>query len=113
VSQNRRIAPRHRAAFWHTENPFMFRWTFRPRPRHPLLRLLAAVVGLAALLVLLAFGLFAAVAIAIGGALVLFANALRSSRGADAPPAAASPAGVIEGEFKVVQEPRRPTVRER
>jgi hypothetical protein len=89
----------------------MFRWTFRPRTRHPLLRLLAAVVGAAALIVLLAFGLFAAVAIALGGAVVLLINALRNSRAASVPPASPTPDGVIEGEFKVVHETRRQAAR--
>ena len=77
------------------------------RARHPLARLLALVVGGAVLLVVLAFGFFAAVALAIGGAIVVLFNALRSTpqqRPAQATPAAQAPAGVIEGEFKVVRE---------
>lgn len=86
----------------------MFRWTFRSRARHPLARLLGIVVAVAALVVVLAFGLFAAAALAIGGAAVLLYNALR---GVQRPSAAASATPdssrandrIIEGEFKVVQ----------
>jgi hypothetical protein len=80
------------------------------RARHPLVRLLALVVGAAVLLVVLAFGFFAAVALAIGGAVVVLLNALRTpqQRPAHAAPAAQAPAGVIEGEFKVVREPSAP-----
>ncbi|HET7923627.1 MAG TPA: hypothetical protein VFL30_01950 [Rhodanobacteraceae bacterium] len=76
------------------------------RARHPLVRLLALVVGAAVLLVVLAFGFFAAVALAIGGAIVVLVNALRTAQHpAHAAPAAPPPSGVIEGEFKVVREP--------
>ena len=75
------------------------------RARHPLARLLALVVGAAVLLVVLAFGFFAAVALAIGGAVVVLLNALRTpQRSAHAAPPVQTPAGVIEGEFKVVRE---------
>ena len=84
----------------------MFGFRFHPRARHPLVRLLALVIGGAVLLVVLAFGFFAAVALAIGGAIVVLFNALRtpSQRPAQSTPAAQAPAGVIEGEFKVVRE---------
>ena len=84
----------------------MFGFRFHSRARHPLVRLLALVVGAAVLLVVLAFGFFAAVAIAIGGAVFVLINALRSApqRAAPAAPAAQPPVGVIEGEFKVVRE---------
>ncbi len=82
----------------------MFRWNFYSRARHPLIRLLAAVLGAAALLVLLAFGLFAAVALVVGGAVVVLIKALRTPE----PPASARPAPtpdrVIEGEFTVTRE---------
>ncbi len=54
----------------------MIRWSFRPRARHPLARLIAGVLGAAALLVLIAFGLFAAAALVVGGAVVLLVKAL-------------------------------------
>jgi len=83
----------------------MFRWSFHPRTRHPLSRLLATVIGALALLVLLVFGLFAAGALVVGGAVFLLIKALR------APPQAtvrtkpgAAPENVIEGEFTVTRE---------
>jgi hypothetical protein len=83
----------------------MFRWSFRSRARHPLIRLLAVVLGAAALLVLFAFGVFAVAALAVGGAALLLVNALRAPASPRAAPAAAqAPPGVIEGEFKVVRE---------
>jgi len=85
----------------------MFGFRFHTRARHPLVKLLALVVGAVVLLVVLAFGFFAAVALAIGGAAFMLFNALRTTpqRPAHAAPAAQAPAGVIEGEFKVVREP--------
>jgi hypothetical protein len=75
------------------------------RARHPLVRLLTLVAGAVVLLVVLAFGFFAAVALAIGGAVFVLLNALRTpQRPVRAAPAAPAPAGVIEGEFKVVRE---------
>ena len=84
----------------------MFGFRFHSRARHPLARLLALVVGAAVLLVVLAFGFFAAVALAIGGAAVVLFNALRAppQRPQHAPRAPEASAGVIEGEFKVVRE---------
>lgn len=84
----------------------MIRWSFHPRARHPLARLLAGVLGAAALLVLIAFGVFAAAALVVGGAVVLLLKALlRPSAGVvSSRPATAG--GVIEGEFKVVSDPR-------
>ena len=84
----------------------MFGFRFHSRARNPLVRLLALIAGGAVLLVVLAFGFFAAVALAIGGAVFVLLNALRTpQRPAHAAPTAApAPAGVIEGEFKVVRE---------
>lgn len=84
----------------------MIRWSFRPRARHPLARLLAAVLGAAALLVLIAFGLFAAAALIVGGAVVLVLKALLRPTPGVAPARPATPSGVIEGEFKVVGDTR-------
>ena len=84
----------------------MFGFRLHSRARHPLVRLLAFVIGVAVLLVVLAFGFFAAVALAIGGAVFVLLNALRTpQQPPDAAPARPAPAGVIEGEFKVVREP--------
>src|SRR3982751_5667013 len=103
-------APPRRGAFWHTENRFMFGFRLysnmrHSRARHPLMRLLTLVAGAAVLLVVLAFGFFAAVALAIVGAVVVLLNALRTPQQRptqSAPPQA--PAGVIEGEFKILRE---------
>ena len=82
----------------------MFQARFRAfRPRHPLLRLLAGAIGLVAVIALVTLGLFALVALAIGGALFMLVNAVRTPKrapaaGADRP---ATP-GIIEGEFSVV-----------
>src|SRR6185312_15448842 len=67
-------APLRRGAFWHTEIRPMFGFRFHSRARHPLVRLLTLVAGAAVLLVVLAFGFFAAVALAIGGAVVVLLN---------------------------------------
>ena len=85
----------------------MFRWTYRSRARHPLARLLGAVIAVAALVVVLAFGLFAAAALAIGGTAVLLYNAFRGVQRPSASPSTGPSSTraddrVIEGEFKVV-----------
>jgi len=83
----------------------MFRWSFHPRERHPLSRVLATVLGALALLILLVFGLFAAGALLIGGAVFLLIKALRAPPQApvrtDPPPASEH---VIEGEFTVTRD---------
>ena len=85
----------------------MFRWSFGSRSRHPLARLLTAVIAAVALLVLLVFGLFAAAALVVGGAIFVLVKGLRASYG-PAPTAAGSTADhVIEGEFRVTREPPR------
>ncbi len=86
----------------------MFHWTFRSRARHPLMRLVAAAVGVLALLLLLAFGLLAAAALVIGGGLVLLFNTLRAGRSAARARPAPASSGVIEGEFTVVRDARAP-----
>ena len=83
----------------------MFRWSFQSRTRHPLVRLLAAIVGAAALLVLLAFGLFAAAALVIGGAVFLLIRALRAPQGVvPTRPTPPPEQNVIEGEFTVTRD---------
>jgi hypothetical protein len=90
------------------ENPHMIRWRFHSRARHPLARLLAVVVGAAALVVVVAFGLFAAVALLVGGAIVLLVKSLSRPSPNVAPPRPrpAAAGGVIEGEFKVIDDAR-------
>jgi hypothetical protein len=71
------------------------------KPRHPLLRLLFALVGLVLLAVLVVGGLF------VGLGMLLFAATRRMLRGS-APAKAATPSveRVIDGEFSVVAKPR-------
>lgn len=83
----------------------MFRWHFH-RTRHPLTRLLTAVIGAAALVVLLAFGLVAAAALVVGGAIFVLIRALTAPQQRPAPVRPAAADGVIEGEFTVVGEPQ-------
>lgn len=87
----------------------MIRWRFHPRTRNPLVRLLALVIGAAVLVVVVAFGLFAAAALVVGGAIVLLVKALtRASPTAGGRPTArpAAAGGVIEGEFRIVDDTR-------
>lgn len=90
----------------------MIRWRLRTRARHPLARLLTLVAAAAALAIVVAAGLFAAAALIVGGAIALLARALTrpSSTGTAAPSRPAAAGGVIEGEFKIVQD-ARPRVR--
>ncbi|NCT67716.1 MAG: hypothetical protein GXC76_08735 [Rhodanobacteraceae bacterium] len=77
--------------------PFLF------RPRHPLARLAIALLGVIAVAGLLTLGVFALAAFVLGGALFALVNALRQAlrpRAATSPP---PPAGIIEGEFTVVE----------
>lgn len=88
----------------------MFHASFRTfRPRHPLARLLSGVLGLVAVALLVTLGLFAFVALVIGGVLFVLVNAFRSTRAprpqsGAAPSRTPPPAGVIEGDFTVVRE---------
>jgi hypothetical protein len=67
------------------------------RPRHPLLKLVCGVVGIALLAVLVVIGLF------VGLGMLLFAATRRMLRPAAAPAAAPQ---VIEGEYSVVSPAR-------
>lgn len=78
------------------------------RPRHPLARLLLGVVGIAVALVLVVVGFFAVAALAVGGALLLFARSLRQQPRSAGRPAPAAPLGVIEGEYSIVDGPGTP-----
>jgi len=72
------------------------------KPRHPLLRLLFALVGLVLLAVLVVGGLF------VGLGMLLFAATRRLVRGSAKSAGAATPAveRVIDGEYSVVAKPR-------
>lgn len=69
------------------------------KPRNPLLRVLVGLLGLALLLVLVAFGLV------IGLGMLLFAGLRRLFRGNRRP---APKADVIEGEYTRVRDPHSP-----
>ncbi|MGA9341283.1 MAG: hypothetical protein WBV61_02990 [Rhodanobacteraceae bacterium] len=84
----------------------MHRWTYLPHPRHPLARLFAGVLGGLVLVVVIAFGMFAAAALFIIGAVVLLLNGLRAPHAAKPPGTRSAPPGVIEGEFTVVGDKR-------
>ena len=78
------------------------RSAFAPRkPRHPLLRLVFGLVGLALLCLLVFFSVF------VGAAMIIVGVAwkLLSQRGK---PAAVRDAHVVEGEFHVVRKPVLP-----
>ncbi|MET0226937.1 MAG: hypothetical protein ABW187_10880 [Dokdonella sp.] len=82
------------------------------RPRHPIARFVVGLLGMVAVMLLIALGMFAIAALAIGGGLFLLINALRSPRRPTAASGPASrtppaPPGVIEGEFTVVPVPSR------
>ena len=69
------------------------------KPRHPLMRVLVGLLGMALLLVLVAFGLV------IGLGMLLFAAVRRLMRGLRRP---APQADVIEGQYTRVRDPHRP-----
>lgn len=87
----------------------MFHGPFRVfRPRHPLARLAAAVLGILAVVLLIALGTFVLVALLVGGGVFMLVNALRTARRPRGAPPRAAPAGVIEGEFTVVADRAAP-----
>jgi hypothetical protein len=75
------------------------------RHRHPLVRLLSAVLGLAVLGALLVFGLLALAVFAVVGGIWLLVHQWRHARMAPAP---RNP-DVLEGEFVVVRQGRHAT----
>jgi hypothetical protein len=84
----------------------MLYWRWFNHPRHPLLRLLFAVLGVVALVGVLTLGFFALIAFAFIGTIVALTRALaRPHVAATAAPQvhpAADHPRVIEGEFVVV-----------
>lgn len=81
---------------------------FRRSP-HPLLRVLGTVLGVAALIALLAFGAFALLlALLVVSIAFVARQVMRPRVAAGTPPASAPPPGVIEGEFVIVRETREP-----
>ncbi|HEU4813564.1 MAG TPA: hypothetical protein VFS99_04980 [Xanthomonadaceae bacterium] len=78
---------------------------FAPRkPRNPLLRLLAGIVGLVVLAAMLVVGLF------VGTAMLIAGLGLRLLRQRNRP-AAARPRDVVEGEYRIVGKPGLPLAR--
>lgn len=80
-----------------------------PIPRHPLMRLIAAVIGAFALVAILALGMFAFMALVAGAAVWWLVRSFWPARVTREPipghrPTNAPP-GVIEGEFTVVKGP--------
>ncbi|TAL75300.1 MAG: hypothetical protein EPN56_05515 [Rhodanobacter sp.] len=75
------------------------------RSRHPLVRALSLLLGLAMVGLLLVFGLVVAGILTVGGAVFLLWRQwrLRHPR-ATVPPPHQSPANVLEGEFVVLHE---------
>jgi hypothetical protein len=88
----------------------MLSWRWFNRSRHPLARLLFAVLGLVALAGVLTIGFFALVAFAVIGAIVALTRALARTHVAAAvgpqPRPASDHPRVIEGEFVVVDSQR-------
>jgi hypothetical protein len=88
----------------------MLPWRWFNRPRHPLARLLLAVVAMLALAGIVAVGFFALVAFAFIGGVVALVRALARSQSAAAAPQprpAGDHARIIEGEYVVVDSRRR------
>jgi hypothetical protein len=84
----------------------MLDWRWFSRPRHPLLRILMALVGLALVGGVLVLGFFALLAFAFIGGIVALTRAIaRTHSGAVSPPRPATTARVIEGEYVVVDDP--------
>ena len=87
----------------------MLPWRWFNRPRHPLARLLLAIVAMLALAGIVAVGFFALVAFAFIGGIVALTRALARSHVAAAAPQA-RPTGdhprIIEGEYVVVNSRR-------
>lgn len=86
---------------------FVFRSSLRPR--NPLLRLIGGVLGLLAVIGLLAIGFFAFIALMVGGAIWYLIHLLRAKR-KPAPPdqSARAASDIIDGEFNVVSGLDRP-----
>lgn len=78
------------------------------RPRNPVTRLIGWILGLFAVLGVLALGFFAFIAILVVGAVWMLVSALRGNRRPPVRPSAPTPdSGIIDGEFIVVRESER------
>lgn len=80
------------------------------RSRHPLVRVLSLLLGVALIGVLLIFGLVVAGVLLVGGVIVLAVRQWKHSRAPATPasPNAAHQPTVLEGEFVVIQQQGRP-----
>ena len=78
------------------------------RPRHPLVRVLSLLLGVALIGVLLVFGLIVAGVLLIGGGVLLAVRQWKHSRAPakSAAPNATHQPTVLEGEFVVIQQGR-------
>ncbi|OOG64011.1 hypothetical protein B0E46_08800 [Rhodanobacter sp. B04] len=78
------------------------------RSRHPLVRVLSLLVGMAVLGVLLVFGLVVAGVLLVGGSLLLAWRQWRQAKSPAGPAAAraAHQPDILEGEFVVIQQGR-------
>jgi len=89
----------------------MLSWRWFNRPRHPLARVLLALVATLALAGIVAVGFFALIAFAFIGTIVALTRALARSHMAAAQGAQTRPAGdhtrVIEGEYVVLDSHRQ------
>jgi hypothetical protein len=81
------------------------RLNFQPvrRPRHPLMRALSVVVGLAVVGVLMVFGLVVLSVLLVGGGLLLAWRQWKLSRHPQPVTRAAHSPDVLEGEFVVIE----------
>ncbi len=78
------------------------------RPRHPLVRALSLLLGVAVIGVLLVFGLVVAGVLLVGGSVLLAVRQWKHGRAPAKPavPNAAHQPTVLEGEFVVIQQGR-------
>jgi len=86
----------------------MYYWRWFNRPRHPILQLLLAVLGIVALVGVLMLGFFALLAFAFIGGIVALVRAIGGTHAKPERYQRASPARtdsqVIEGEYVIVHE---------
>lgn len=90
----------------------MYYWRWVNRPRHPLLRVLLAALGIVVLAGILALGLFALIAFALIGGVVALVRAISHPSPAQddsaQPSSGASESRVIDGEYVIVHQDTAP-----
>lgn len=86
----------------------MYYWRWFNRPRHPLLQLLLAAIGIVALVGVVMLGFFALLAFAFIGGIVALVRAISGSHHAaqrnPRPAGNTANANVIEGEYVIVHQ---------